>query len=369
MQKNRSGRSGCLGFFAMTAMLMFASICCAQIYKYKNQDGVWVFTDTPQELPKKGVNVIDSIGSESDPSGPGEDLGKHLIHKLKPGNDIEKAALGVVAIQSTLGYGTGFFVTSNGYIITNKHVLQLTESESQKRETHRAMAEDEIKKIETNLEIEAGKLELFKKDLENYKKYISSVTRRNEKEYAQKNYDIELKKYQSWNREFQSRKQEFERKLSEYRNRQIDQKYNETLAYFKSSFIISLADNSQKTARLVKISDTHDLALLKLDGYTTPTLEPAGPGTIFQGKKVYAIGNPAQLKNSVSAGVMSGREGVFIKTDAKIYPGNSGGPLITPQGQVLGINTFKRLTHKFEGLGFAISMQTALLEFGSYISR
>ena len=369
MQKRSNKVHGCIGIFVTVTILLLVSNCAAQIYKYKNKDGVWVFTDTPQELPKKGVNVMDSIGSDIESKTSGGDLETYLKDRLKPVNTIETAALGVVTIRSTLGYGTGFFVTDNGYIVTNKHVLQLTESESQKRETHRAMAENEIKKIESNLEIENQKLQLYKKKLENYKEYISTVTSQNQKAYAQNNYDIELKKYQSWNQEFQNRKQEFEHKRSEYRNQQIDQKYNETLAYFKSSFTINLADNSQKTAKLVKISDNYDLALLKLDGYKTPYLESALQGDIVQGKKVYAIGNPAQLKNSVSGGILSGREGIFVKTDAKIYPGNSGGPLLTAKGKVIGINTFKQLTHKFEGLGFAISMQTALQEFGSYISR
>jgi serine protease Do len=70
-----------------------------------------------------------------------------------------------------------------------------------------------------------------------------------------------------------------------------------------------------------------------------------------------------RLRNSVSAGVISGFEGVFVKTNAQIYPGSSGGPLVTAQGRVIGINTFKKLTHKFEGLGFAISIKKALDAF------
>lgn len=53
-----------------------------------------------------------------------------------------------------------------------------------------------------------------------------------------------------------------------------------------------------------------------------------------------------------------------MQINAQIYPGNSGGPLVTAQGRVLGINTFKTLTLKFEGLGFAIPIETALREFG-----
>jgi serine protease Do len=73
------------------------------------------------------------------------------------------------------------------------------------------------------------------------------------------------------------------------------------------------------------------------------------------------------LQNSVTSGVYSGFEQGFIKTNAQIYPGNSGGPLVCSEGRVLGINTFKMLTHKFEGLGFAIPIETALKEFSTYL--
>ena len=118
----------------------------------------------------------------------------------------------------------------------------------------------------------------------------------------------------------------------------------------------------------VTVSDQYDLALLKLDGFQTPHLLFEDQA-VSKGQPVYAIGNPASLKNSASAGIMSGREGIFVKTDAKIYPGNSGGPLLSEAGKVIGVNTFKQLTHKFEGLGFAISAQIIRSEFGSYLAQ
>ncbi len=82
---------------------------------------------------------------------------------------------------------------------------------------------------------------------------------------------------------------------------------------------------------------------------------------------MYAIGSPAGLKDSVSAGVISGYDGNYIRTDAKIYPGNSGGPLANQKGEVIGVNTLKEITHKFEGLGFAIPLDAAIREFGHLI--
>ncbi|MCP3874742.1 MAG: trypsin-like serine protease [Desulfobacteraceae bacterium] len=358
-------------FFVILVNICFIFVCSigsTEIYKYKNKDGVWVFTDTPKELPDEGVNVVDDVKTKLSP-GTGVDIGAHLTKQLNPLNTIEKATLGVVSIQTPIGFGTGFFVTDSGYLVTNKHVLRLTEQEKNRRQTVRSQSEDKIKTAEKDMGLEQEKLELFKKQLDEYKKQVSEFTNQKDKAYAQENYSIELKRYQSWQADFKKRKIKFENKLSEYRDQISSENFNESISYLKQNFHIYLADNSKQSARLISVSEQYDLALLKLDGHKTPYLDPVNQSGIYQGQKVYAIGNPAKLKNSVSTGIMSGQEGIFIKTDAKIYPGNSGGPLISSEGRVMGINTFKKLTHKYEGLGFAISMDVVLNEFGSYISR
>ena len=90
---------------------------------------------------------------------------------------------------------------------------------------------------------------------------------------------------------------------------------------------------------------------------------------IVQGDPVFAVGSPARLQNSVTSGVFSGFEQGFLQTNAQIYPGNSGGPLVTEKGRVIGINTFKKITHKFEGLGFAIPVTVIWREFEDYLTK
>ena len=53
----------------------------------------------------------------------------------------------------------------------------------------------------------------------------------------------------------------------------------------------------------------------------------------------------------------------------EIYPGNSGGPLVTEDGKVLGVNTMKLITEKFEGLGFAITISHVLTEFEDFFQE
>jgi S1-C subfamily serine protease len=69
----------------------------------------------------------------------------------------------------------------------------------------------------------------------------------------------------------------------------------------------------------------------------------------------------------VTSGVISNSRGDYIQTNAEIYPGNSGGPLVTESGRVVGVNTMKQITEKFEGLGFAIAFPRVQEEFRNYL--
>lgn len=115
----------------------------------------------------------------------------------------------------------------------------------------------------------------------------------------------------------------------------------------------------------------NDLALLRItpaDGQKPPVFVPvefAVPDDLLLGETLVAVGNPFGLENSVSVGVLSARnrtlsEGdrVFhdiIQTDAAVNPGNSGGPLINADGQLVGLNLAIR--RDAEGIGFAIPMR------------
>ena len=82
---------------------------------------------------------------------------------------------------------------------------------------------------------------------------------------------------------------------------------------------------------------------------------------------MYAVGSPLNLANSVTSGVLSSYRKDHIQTNAEIYPGNSGGPLITKDGRVIGVNTLKLVTEKFEGLGFAIHIDLVFQEFARFL--
>jgi S1-C subfamily serine protease len=134
---------------------------------------------------------------------------------------------------------------------------------------------------------------------------------------------------------------------------------------------VTLPDQSTWTATVIGQSPERDLAVLRLDAplaRATPLM--VGESANLQvGQKVFAIGNPFGLDQTLTSGVVSGlgrqlptNEGVMedlIQTDAAINPGNSGGPLLDSAGRLIGVNTaIYSPSGASAGVGFAIPVDT-----------
>ena len=126
---------------------------------------------------------------------------------------------------------------------------------------------------------------------------------------------------------------------------------------------VTLNDNKEYSARIIGTDKTTDLALIKIDGKNLPAITIADSEKIKVGEWVLAVGNPFNLTNTVTAGIVSAKarslyqNGVesFIQTDAAINPGNSGGALVNTRGELIGINAMLySQTGSFSGYGFAI---------------
>ncbi|MFX0548252.1 S1C family serine protease [Hathewaya histolytica] len=120
-------------------------------------------------------------------------------------------------------------------------------------------------------------------------------------------------------------------------------------------------------AKLINSDPSYDVAVIKItEKVDMPGVANFGDSdSLIVGEPAVAIGNPLgrDLLGSVTTGVISAvnrtidernKDLKLIQTDAAINPGNSGGPLVNSKGQVIGINTEKRVGKGVEGLGFAI---------------
>jgi Do/DeqQ family serine protease len=148
---------------------------------------------------------------------------------------------------------------------------------------------------------------------------------------------------------------------------------------------IVLSNKQEYVAKLVATDKKTDLALLQIEGDGEfPFLTVNPQEDLEVGDIVLAIGNPFGVGQTVTSGIISAlsrsQEGIndyrsFIQTDAAINPGNSGGPLVTTDGQLVGINTaIYSKTGGSMGIGFAIPTSLALplmksIERGGKVTR
>jgi len=148
--------------------------------------------------------------------------------------------------------------------------------------------------------------------------------------------------------------------------------------------VVQLADGESRTGEVVGQDELSDLAVIEIA--ETPGAAEALPvanGTAEPGTAVAALGNPFGLDETITHGIVSGVNRSMpttrgfavpnvVQTDAPISPGNSGGPLVTCDGTVVGVNTAGIAAQGAENIGFAVSatlidrVVPALIEDGEY---
>ena len=135
-----------------------------------------------------------------------------------------------------------------------------------------------------------------------------------------------------------------------------------------STCYVTLANGYTYEGNVVWCDKDLDLSITKIISNNLPYVTIGNSSNIRAGESVYAIGNPIgyEFRLTITSGIISAvnrtikleeNESItymsdLIQTDASINPGNSGGPLITPLGEVIGINTVKITSA--EGIGFAV---------------
>ncbi len=315
---------------ALALLAGFAGGAGAEIYRYRDANGAWQFTDRP---PPGSAQIVPETIPASDASesrrASGRDLAAELQERFKPTNPVQSASLAVVKIETAIGNGSGFFVTPDGLILTNRHVVRPPEDWAKERE-------ERLAKFKRALDKAAAQLAFPRSSYDN-----------------PDDYDLMAARHRTASQE--------------YRQAKLELGILQSQAVIQNSFKIQLKDGTRLAADLVTVSPRQDLALLKLHGYRTPFIEPLRRRSLAQAETVYLIGSPLGVADTISRGVFTGRHDGMLGTDGKILPGNSGGPMVTEDGKAVGVNSIKLTAGTDsvldQGLGFAVPIESALAEF------
>lgn len=238
---------------------------------------------------------------------------------------VEKASPSVVSVhaqyEDQLGTGTGIILSSDGYIITNAHVVQTQITERSSGSNNNSYS--------------FGNGFNGYGDYSDFFNYFFGGSNNNSSSYEIKTVNCD-----------------------------------------KVTVVLSDDEETEYEAEIIGADENSDLAVLKIDtqGVELTAAEIGDSNILTMGDKAVAIGYPMGLGLSTSEGIVSGlnrtinvelssggsADMTLIQTDAAINPGNSGGPLLNCYGQVIGITSSKLVDSDVEGLGFAIPITDAM---------
>lgn len=152
------------------------------------------------------------------------------------------------------------------------------------------------------------------------------------------------------------------------------------------AILVRLSDGTEYDATVVGGDTKSDLAVIKIDAEDLQAAQFGDSDALELGEEVVALGTPAGMEGSVTAGIVSGLDRQIkvnsdniemscIQITAAINPGNSGGALVNMWGQVVGVVSSKMASEEYDNIGFAIEMSAAkpiieqLIENGCVLGR
>ncbi|MEW6499909.1 MAG: trypsin-like peptidase domain-containing protein [Thermodesulfobacteriota bacterium] len=267
-------------------------------------------------------------------------LAAELERKFPPANKVERARNATVLVKSPWGSGSGFFVDNAGHIVTNRHVVEFDRQQLASITAQR----DGLKQ---QIEAERNTLDYLRQQVQS----LAASPVRSQAEL-----------------QLRMREERYAKAKEAYE--ELNGKIRSIESSSTGEVKVVLIDGSEHAVGSVNMSQSLDLALLTIYVNDSPMVRAAADSQRYpQGSKVFAIGNPSGLRQSVTAGIVSGYRDhngrAILQTDAAINPGNSGGPLVNEDGEAVGVNTM--ILRGTQGIGFAIPMEQVMQEFSFFI--
>lgn len=257
------------------------------------------------------------------------------------GRPLEAARDATVLIETPLGIGSGFIISKQCDVITNRHVVEVDSSRladgiMREQDTQYALREAE-RRLRYALSVAEQRLRAM----------------RNEPGSNLEQANLERKIEEM--RKVLSNPQKH---LREYIASELDKAG-------RAGFSATLSDGTRYDSLNATFAANTDLAMFRLPAKFCTPIRPAQSTDLAYGQRLYTIGNPSGMSYTLTSGVFSGErvDGDFrlLQTDAPINPGNSGGPLITEDGRVIGVNTM--VLKDTQGIGFALPIEAVFKAF------
>ncbi|TLZ36688.1 MAG: trypsin-like serine protease [Gammaproteobacteria bacterium] len=268
-------------------------------------------------------------------------LEAQLARTFPARNAIETARNATVFIKTGWGMGSGFIIDGDCHVITNRHVVETDGAR---------VASTVVDTPEMRWRIESAEQQL--------RANIAQQLQLRNALQGQPGTNLQVL-------EIDERIQAMRAELADLPGRVRGAISDKVEGSGRSGFTVILVDGTEYRSLHAHYAEGRDLAMFQLPADHCPHLEPGDSSGLAQGERLYTIGNPSGLAYSVTSGVFSGDRGAgqqrMLQTDAPINPGNSGGPLVTENGQVIGINTL--VLRGAQGIGFAIPIEAIYQDF------
>jgi S1-C subfamily serine protease len=307
---------------------------------------VFNFTRKPA-APTPSATMLPASAVSQSAAGAAPDLTQPMampapsVGALAARNPIEAARNATVFIRTGWGLGSGFIIDAECHVITNRHVV----------ETDGARVASSIARdpdVQARMVVAAQQLQAEIAREQQLRQQLANQPGTNLEQLKLDRHIVSL----------QQDLADVPGRFNEFITKKVEGSSHE-------GFSATLVDGREFTSLHAEYASNVDLAMFQLPTRDCPHIPPGRSMGLAFGERLYTVGNPQGLAYTVTSGVFSGERGEgkqrVLQTDAPINPGNSGGPLITANGQVVGINTM--VARGMQGIGFAIPIEAVYEEF------